>query len=155
MERVEDLEGRLNRETSDYRETINELKQEKDDLTRQLSEVEERLSTAINENQQNDRNNSAQNAADLKLQISRIQQQFKEEKQALELNYKRTITQLESDKDMKEGLFHNVQNELQQLQENNIQLTTDLEGARKKFKQAADSLVKKEQEFQKMGEALG
>ena len=32
MERVEDLEGRLNRETSDYRDTINELKQEKEDM---------------------------------------------------------------------------------------------------------------------------
>ena len=43
MERVEDLEGRLNRETSDYRDTINELKQEKEDLSRQLSQAEERL----------------------------------------------------------------------------------------------------------------
>lgn len=80
MERVEDLEGRLNRETSDYRDTINELKQEKEDLSRQLGQAEEHLQTAINENKQNDKTNSAQAAADTKLQISRIQQQFKEEK---------------------------------------------------------------------------
>ena len=72
MERVEDLEGRLNRETSDYRDTINELKQEKEDMQRQLTQAEERLQTAINENQQNDRNNPAQAAAETKLQISRI-----------------------------------------------------------------------------------
>ena len=39
MERVEDLEGRLNRESIDYKDTITELKQDKIDSNRQLGEV--------------------------------------------------------------------------------------------------------------------
>jgi len=39
---------------------------------------------------------AAQAAADTKLQISRIQLQFKEEKQSMEANFKRTITNMES-----------------------------------------------------------
>ena len=39
MERVEDLEGRLNRESIDYKDTITELKQDKIDSSRQLGEV--------------------------------------------------------------------------------------------------------------------
>ena len=34
MERVEDLEGRLNREVFDYKETIGELEHDKQDLER-------------------------------------------------------------------------------------------------------------------------
>ena len=48
---------------------------------------------------------AAQAAADTKMQISRIQQQFKEEKQAMETTYRRTITNLESDANMKQGVF--------------------------------------------------
>ena len=39
MERVEDLEGRLNREQIDYKETINELKLDKEDLSKSLDEA--------------------------------------------------------------------------------------------------------------------
>ena len=39
MERVEDLEGRLNRESIDYKETIAELKSDKFELNKQLEEL--------------------------------------------------------------------------------------------------------------------
>ena len=80
MERIEDLEGRLNRESIDYKETIAELKSDKFELNKQLEEVQERLTTALKELESSGNNASAQAAADTKLQIGRIQQQFKEEK---------------------------------------------------------------------------
>ena len=105
MERVEDLEGRLNRESIDYKDTIAELKQEKIELNRSNEDVQQRLASALKELDSNDKNTSAQAAADTKLQISRIQQQFKEEKQTMEANYKRTITNLESEMNIKGGIF--------------------------------------------------
>ena len=67
MERIEDLEGRLNRESIDYKETIDELKQDKIELNKQLEEAQERLATALKELESNDKNASAQAAADTKL----------------------------------------------------------------------------------------
>ena len=105
MERVEDLEGRLNREVTDLQETINELELDKKGLVRQLDDAAEKLEAAKRSSQSNDKNAVAQAAADTKLQISRIQQQFKEEKQTIEMNYKRMIINLESDANMKQGIF--------------------------------------------------
>lgn len=67
MERVEDLEGRLNRESIDYKDTITELKQDKIDLNRQLGEMQDRLTTAVRELESNDKNTSSKAAADTKL----------------------------------------------------------------------------------------
>ena len=39
MERLEDLEGRLNRESIDFKDTIHELKLDKEDLSKSLDEA--------------------------------------------------------------------------------------------------------------------
>ena len=44
----------------------------------------------------------------MKLQISRIQQQFKEEKLSMEANFKRTVTNLESEINIKDGSFREM-----------------------------------------------
>ena len=43
MERVEDLEAKLNRESVDHKEAINEFKKEKEGLLQKLDDAELRL----------------------------------------------------------------------------------------------------------------
>ena len=155
MERVEDLEAKLNRESVDHKEAINEFKKEKEGLLQKLDDAELRLQSAIKENKANDKNASAQAAADMKLQISRIQQQFKEEKQAMEANHKRSITNYESDINIKEGILKKQSEELSQIREENDELDSQLKDIRFKEEKATSELKSKEEEFAKMAESLG
>lgn len=154
MERVEDLEGRLNREVTDLQETINELELDKKGLVRQLDDAAEKLEVAKRSSQSNDKNAVAQAAADTKLQISRIQQQFKEEKQTMEVNYKRIIINLESDANMKQGIFQDMTQQLQKVQEENTQLSSEIEIIRAKEQKVSAELAKKDADFGSMGASL-
>ena len=154
MERVEDLEGRLNREVTDLQETINELELDKKGLVRQLDDAAEKLEVAKRSSQSNDKNAVAQAAADTKLQISRIQQQFKEEKQTMEVNYKRMIINLESDANMKQGIFQDMTQQLQKVQEENTQLSSEIEIIRAKEQKVSAELAKKDADFGSMGASL-
>ena len=154
MERVEDLEGRLNREVTDLQETINELELDKKGLVRQLDDAAEKLEVAKRSSQSNDKNAVAQAAADTKLQISRIQQQFKEEKQTIEVNYKRMIINLESDANMKQGIFQDMTQQLQKVQEENTQLSSEIEIIRAKEQKVSAELAKKDADFGSMGASL-
>ena len=154
MERVEDLEGRLNREVTDLQETINELELDKKGLVRQLDDAAEKLEVAKKSSQSNDKNAVAQAAADTKLQISRIQQQFKEEKQTIEVNYKRMIINLESDANMKQGIFKDMTQQLQKVQEENTQLSSEIEIIRAKEQKVSAELAKKDADFGSMGASL-
>lgn len=58
----------------------------------------------------------------MKLQISRIQQQFKEEKQGMEANFRRTMTNLESEINIKEGSFKELNEQLKHLSEENTRI---------------------------------
>ena len=50
MERLEDLEGRLNRESVDLKETVQELEKNKNDLEQRLEEAEGRVHHAQKSN---------------------------------------------------------------------------------------------------------
>ena len=62
----------MNREASDFKETIKELEKDKETLERKVAEMEVSVKEAKQANKANDKNVAAQAAADTKLQISRI-----------------------------------------------------------------------------------
>ena len=45
----------------------------------------------------------------------------------MEANFKRTVTNLESELNIKGGMFQDMTSQLKQLQEQNMQLSTDIE----------------------------
>lgn len=72
----------------------------------------------------------------------------------MEANFKRTITNLESELNIKGGMFQDMTSQLKQLQEQNMQLSTDIEMIQEKANKANKELSQKDDEFKKMGEAL-
>ena len=72
----------------------------------------------------------------------------------MEANYKRTITNLESELNIKGGMFQDMTGQLKQLQEQNMSLNTDMELLQAKVDKSAAELQQKEEAFQKMGESL-
>ena len=59
----------------------------------------------------------------------------------MEANYKRMITKLESDLNMKSGIFNDMTGQLKQLQEQNMQLSTDVEMSQEKAEKANGELL--------------
>ena len=72
----------------------------------------------------------------------------------MEANYKRQITNLESELNIKGGMFQDMTNQLKTLQEKNLQLSTDIEVLQEKANKSNAELAQKEEAFQKMGESL-
>ena len=72
----------------------------------------------------------------------------------MEANYKREITKLQSDINIKQGIFDDTTTQLRQLQEQNMQLETDIEVIEQKEQKATKELSKKDADFSKMGESL-
>lgn len=65
----------------------------------------------------------------------------------MEANLKRTITNMESEINIKEGAFKEMTQQLKRLAEDNETLEDQLKEVKKKEKVASDTLAKKEQEF--------
>ena len=72
----------------------------------------------------------------------------------MEANYKRTITNLESELNIKGGIFQDMTNQVKQMQEQNMQLSTDMEILQAKVEKQSAELVQKDDDFKKMGESL-
>ena len=72
----------------------------------------------------------------------------------MEANYKRNITKLESEVNMKQGLFQDMTQQLQNLQQENSQLSSEIEIVSMKEKKASTELGKKDADFASMGESL-
>jgi len=72
----------------------------------------------------------------------------------MESNFKRALTNLESDLNIKEGAFKEMSEQLRHLNENKARLLAELEAATTKEQSVSAKLAAKDEDFTRMGEAL-
>ena len=73
----------------------------------------------------------------------------------MEANFKKTVTNLESEMNIKQGIFDDMNKQLKDHQEKCFELETENDALTQKYEKANTELQKMKDDFTKMGESLG